>query len=622
MTIAGANYLGDHRCRFVIWAPEKNNMTLQIVHPHLKMIEMKRDQRGYFHAVVNDINPGDQYFFMPGKKGFPDPASYFQPLGVHGPSAVVDHAAFQWRDEAWRGLPFQKLILYEIHVGTFTKQGTFAAIIPLLDELASTGVNAIELMPIAQFPGSRNWGYDAVFPYAVQNSYGGPGGLKALIDACHKKRIAVFLDVVYNHLGPEGNYFLEFGPYFTKKYQTPWGDALNFDGEWSDGVREYFSNNALYWFQNYHVDGLRLDAIHTIFDIGAVPFWELTWHKIKALEQKLGKHFYMTAESDLNSPRVVQFPEAGGFGFTAMWLDDFHHALYVLLDENGKKLYGDFGSLEQMAKAYTDGFVHSGEFVDFRKRRYGASSVSLPGERFISFNQNHDQVGNRVKGERLSMLVSLEKQMIAAAALLLSPYIPMLFMGEEYGDDTPFYYFVSHSDKELIAAVREGRKKEFEKFQWTTEPPDPQDEKTFLNSKLQWKKRKTGHHQSLLQWHKALITLRQRHPALQSFNKNNVRVNIIEEKGLALYRKSDDGNHQLACLFNFSSTEINYTFPPGSWEKILDSKDNKWHDKKIESNNSSPLFSKGNEKIKLLPFSISIYQTKQINNFHSRGSKK
>ncbi|MBU1821504.1 MAG: malto-oligosyltrehalose trehalohydrolase, partial [Bacteroidetes bacterium] len=444
MKQAGAHLRAANECDFTVWAPEKQSMTLHITAPHEQRVAMQKDDMGYFNVLVKGVQPGTRYFFAPnGEKEFPDPASHYQPEGVHGPSEVVDHAAFAWQDKDWRGLPFKDLILYEIHIGTFTSEGTCEAIIPCLDELAATGINAIELMPVSQFAGGRNWGYDGVYPYAVQNSYGGPEGLKKLVDACHSRGIAVFMDVLYNHIGPEGNYFGQYGPYFTDKYSTPWGTAINFDGEWSDGVREYFATNVIHWFDTYHIDGLRLDAVHTIYDTGAVSFWELTRQRIELLQQKIGRTFYLVAESDLNSPRVVKSPEVGGMGFEAQWLDDFHHALYVLLDEKGQERYADFGQMEQLAKAYTDGFVHSGEYVKFRKRKHGASSVGIPGEKFVVFNQNHDQIGNRVGGERLSVLVDFERQKLAAAAVLLSPYVPMLFMGEEYAENTPFFYFVS-----------------------------------------------------------------------------------------------------------------------------------------------------------------------------------
>ena len=609
MRNVGANYLGKGRCKFSIWAPEKKQMKLHLVKPGDRYFEMEKDQWGYFSIDVEGVDDGTEYFFVPeNKKDLPDPASHHQPHGVHGASAVVDHSSFSWRDNGWTGIPFQQLILYELHVGTFTKEGTFEAIIPFLDDIKSVGINALELMPVAQFPGDRNWGYDGVYPYAVQQSYGGPLGLKKLVDACHQKGIAVFLDVVYNHLGPEGNYFPEFGPYFTEHYKVPWGDAINFDGHWSDGVREYFAGNAIHWFKQYHIDGLRIDAIHAIYDFGAVPFWELFHSEIRQLEQQTGRIYYTIAESDLNSPRVVNHPDNGGFGFTGQWLDDFHHALYVLLHPEGKKLYADFGLMSQLAKAYSDGFVHSGEFVRFRKKKYGRSSAGVSADRFIIFTDNHDQAGNRVTGERLSSLIDHERLKIAAAAMLLSPYIPMLFMGEEYSEDAPFWYFVSHSDKELIKAVREGRKKEFAAFKWDTEPADPQDEKTFNDSKLNWSKRNEGDHQRMLKWYSELISLRKNHPALQSFNKNDVQAHAIGENALLLHRQSAGAADHLFAVFNFSEQPLEISLPSGCKEltKVLDSKDPAWTSEQ-PSSSTSPNVVQEKSSIVIPPLGVTAY---------------
>ena len=578
MDIAGAWCSEEGVCRFKVWAPLRSRMALRLLDQKSSSVEMRKDGSGYFVAEVTAA-PGTKYLYVPDEeKSYPDPASQFQPDGVHGPSQIVAHNNYKWNDDSWRGIPLRELVLYELHVGTFTPEGTFDAIIPRLDALSELGVNAIELMPVAQFPGNRNWGYDGAFPYAVQNSYGGPEGLKRLVNACHQKRIAVFLDVVYNHMGPEGNYLAQFGPYFTNQYCTPWGDAINFDGEWSDGVKDYFINNVLFWFEVYHIDGLRLDAIHTIFDANAVSFWDLLYERRRLLEQKLGRHLYLTAESDLNSPKVVKAPEVGGYGFDAQWLDDFHHSLYVILHRKGRERYEDFGAMEQLAKAYTDGFVHSGEYVKFRKRRHGISSAGVPADRFIVFNQNHDQVGNRVKGERLCMLVDTERVKLAAAAVLLSPYIPMLFMGEEYADESPFFYFVSHSDEELVKAVREGRKKEFEDFKGEGEPLDAQDEETYRKSRLQWNKRGAGKHMLVLDWHRQLIALRRSHPVLRNFCKNDIRATVIDEHGLVLHRQTEGGLQHLLCLFNFSDGVLHYTLPANTqeWEKILDSKQDRW----------------------------------------------
>lgn len=592
---------------FRLWAPEKEKMVLHVVKPFDKAFLMQKDEAGYFSVTVPFNENELRYFFKPnGENNFPDPASQFQPEGVHGPSQTIDHNFYKWKDEGWKGLPLHKMIIYELHVGLFTPEGTFEAIIPRLDELKELGVNALELMPVSQFPGSRNWGYDGVYPYAVQNSYGGPNGLKKLVDACHQKNMAVILDVVYNHLGPEGDYFSQFGPYFTKNYCTPWGDALNFDDEWSDGVREYFSENVIHWFQNYHIDGLRCDAIHAIFDNGAVHFWELTNQKLKALEQKTGRTFFLIAESDLNSPRVIKPPGEGGYGFDAQWLDDFHHALYVLINPPDKERYYDFGTIEQLAKAYNEGFVHSGQWVKFRKRKHGASSAGIPGNKFVVFNQNHDQIGNRADGKRLCMLVNVERMKLAAAAILLAPYVPMLFMGEEYADQSPFYYFVSHSDKALIKAVQEGRRKEFEAFGFDKNIPDPQDEQTFLQSKIDWNKRTGGLHQLILQWHTELIRLRRELPALQDFEKTNVEAKIINGSALALFRQSAQTKEKIVCLFNFSETAVHYTIPLANRAtRILDSKERHWMTE--EKAAPHPAKMEAGETITLLPLSTVLY---------------
>lgn len=598
----------DH-WQFNVWAPEKDNMILHIVKPFDTTFSMKKNEEGIFTVDVATREKELQYFFKPGNdKDIPDPASQYQPDGVHGPSQTVDHANYKWSDSNWKVPPLKEWIIYELHVGVFTQEGTFEAIINRLDDLADVGINAIEIMPVAQFPGNRNWGYDGVFPYAVQNSYGGPEGLKKLVDACHQKGIAVVLDVVYNHMGPEGNYLSQFGPYFNSKYHTPWGDAINFDDAWSDGVRNFFSDNVIYWFENFHIDAVRCDAIHAIFDNGAKHFWELTHEKVKALEEKLGKQFYLIAESDLNDPKVVKHPKEGGWGFDAQWLDDFHHGLYTLINLENKQRYYDFGSIEQFAKGFNDGFIHSGEWVKFRKRKYGASSAGIAGSKFIVFNQNHDQVGNRADGKRLNMLIDFERTKLAAAAILLAPYIPMLFMGEEYSDESPFYYFVSHSDKDLIKAVQEGRKKEFEEFGFGDGVPDPQAETTFNNSKLQWHVWKEGHHKIMLDWYKELISLRKKTASLHEFEKKNVHAEVIHEKALALFRNAAGTEESIVCFFNFSEESIDYNFTGKKiGEKIIDSKEGRWL---VDQDNNTSNSAINNKSIRLMPLSVTAYELK------------
>lgn len=558
-------------CHFRVWAPLTHEVTLHLISPDESWHDMARGSDGYFEVELPDCPTDAQYYYvLDGGDDLPDPASHDQPNGVHGPSALVDHGNYQWKDHDWENPPLEELIGYELHVGTFTEQGTFEAIIPRLGDLKSIGINAIELMPIAEFPGSRNWGYDGVFPFAVQHTYGGPEGLKKLVDACHRIGIAVYLDVVYNHLGPEGNYFNRYGPYFTEAYQTPWGAAINFDGPWSDGVRDYFASNALHWFHHYHIDGLRLDAIHAIMDNGAVHVLQYINKHVDQYIQESGKNVYLVAESDLNAPRVIQNSQTGGYGFDAQWLDDFHHALFVLLYPEGKERYEDFGAMEQLAKAYTDGFVHSGEYVKARQRKHGASSAGIPGFKFVAFIQNHDQVGNQKNGARLSSLVSESHLRVAAAALLLSPYIPLLFMGEEYGETRPFLYFTSHSDPKLIARVRAGRKREFNDFFDHEDPPDPQAESSFASCILNWPIRSQGKHGELLEWYKRLIALRQSHAALRNFNKPATQVDVINSHAWALRRQDEFGQSPLLALFNLSGDTIRHTLPANTtWTCLL-----------------------------------------------------
>jgi maltooligosyltrehalose trehalohydrolase len=556
---------------FRVWAPEVKSMKLHIVSPdeHLDLI---KDDHGYFCQHVPSMVAGTKYFLNPDGKGdFPDPRSHYQPDGVHGASEIVSHD-FSWTDNDWKGRSLSDLVIYEIHVGTFTPEGTFDAIIPRLRQLLDVGINAIQLMPVSQFPGDRNWGYDGVFPYAVQNSYGGPLGLKRLVNECHIQGMTVILDVVYNHVGPEGNYLREFGPYFTEHYHTPWGEALNFDGEHSDGVRGYVLDNIEHWFVNYHIDGLRLDAVHAIYDSNAVHILAEINARKESLIKRLGRQFFLIAESDLNDPRVIRSSDVNGYGFDAQWLDDFHHAFYTLLDPKGRQRYSDYGRIEQLAKAFNEGFVFTGEYVEFRKRKYGASSAGLNGNKFIVFSQNHDQVGNRVAGERLTVLVDTNRLKVAAGLLLLSPYVPMLFMGEEYGERAPFLYFVSHSDKALIEAVRKGRKEEFAAFNkhHEQEPLDPLAVETFEDSKLRWDTRNTGEQAELLEWHRQLIGIRQ-HPAMRNCEKSSVLASVVSPGCLAVNRQTSDGRTKLFMVFNFSDQETSITLPFQDNFMIIDS---------------------------------------------------
>ncbi len=574
----GSDYQGKGSCEFTIWAPSHKEVAVQIVSPEKRLLPMQQDKQGYWKTIAEDVEPGTRYFYkIAGETDRPDPASHFQPEGVHEYSEVVDHSKMNWTDAPWSGIPLEEMIIYELHVGTFTPEGTFEAIIPRLSELHEFGVNAVEIMPVAQFPGSRNWGYDGVYHYAVQNSYGGPEGLKKLVDAAHQQGISVILDVVYNHFGPEGNYIGQYGPYFTETYKTPWGSAVNYDDARSDGIRNFFTENALHWFQNYHIDALRLDAIHAIYDLGAKHFLQELADKVTAFSENVGRKLYLIAESDLNDVRVIQEKELGGHGIDAQWSDDFHHCIHTLLTGENIGYYQDFGKCEQLAKAYKESFVYSWQYSANRQRYHGNDASDRPGYQFVVCTQNHDQVGNRMLGERLSNLVSFEALKLAAGALLLAPNIPLLFMGEEYGEESPFLYFVSHTDPELVKAVREGRKKEFADFHLEGEYRDPESLDTFHRSQLKWEKRQEGQHKALLELYQRLIQLRCTVPALKNLDKKNLEASAIEEEKLLFLRR---WNHesQIFCIMNFNDKDVTFkaTLPSGNWQKILESSEPKW----------------------------------------------
>lgn len=490
----GAHFRKEHGCEFRVWAPFAKRVEVLISSPETRPIEMERQERGYYHASIAGVGPGARYRFrLDSRSERPDPASRFQPAGVHEASEVVD-PSFAWRDDHWFGLPLRDYIIYELHVGTFTAEGSFDAVIPRLRDLKELGITAVELMPVAQFPGDRNWGYDGAYPFAVQNSYGGPAGLKRLIDAAHQAGLAVVLDVVYNHLGPEGNYLGEYGPYFTDRYRTPWGHALNFDGPGSDEVRHYFIENALYWQTQFHVDALRLDAVHAIVDNSSVTFLEELAKATRQQSDRLNRRFHLIAESDLNNPRMILPQALGGYGMDAQWNDDFHHCVHVLLTEESHGYYMDFGGIDLFSQVLREGFGYVNQYSPHRDRKHGRMPRWAEPTHFVVYSRNHDQVGNRAAGERLGQLIGFEKLKLAAGTVLLSPFIPLLFMGEEYGEEAPFQYFTSHSDPELAEAVRRGRRAEFAAFHAVGEVPDPQDPATFRRSKLNRELSQKGSH--------------------------------------------------------------------------------------------------------------------------------
>jgi len=573
----GAIYLGNDETRFLVWAPFTDRVEAHIVESQERILLLDKREQGYFEKVTGGVPAGSLYFYrLDGEKEYPDPTSRFQPRGVHGPSQVVS-PDFPWEDSHWPGLSLEKYIIYELHTGTFTPEGTFDAVIERLDTFKELGITSVELMPVTQFPGSRNWGYDGVYPFAVHDSYGEPEGLKRLVNTCHSMGMAVVLDVVYNHLGPEGNHLAEFGPYFTDRYQTPWGAALNFDGAYSDEVRRFFIENALYWITEFHIDALRLDALHAILDISAYTFLEELTASVQRQVEKLGRNIYLIGESAANDARLIRPREYGGYGLDAQWNDDFHHALHVMLTGEKKGYYQDFSTVGQLAKAFREGFIYSGEYSPYRRRRHGTSSKDIPAHRFVVFAQNHDHVGNRAGGERLSQLVSFESLKLAAGIVMLSPFLPLIFMGEEYGETAPFPYFVSHSDPSLIEAVRKGRREEFASFDWQCEIPDPQDVATFLMAKINHGLRAEGWHKVLCDFYHKLIRLRKENAALACLSKNSMEV-VGDESNKTICIRRWQKDSEVVIIYNLSDKEITAAFslPGGMWQKLMDSADKKW----------------------------------------------
>jgi len=563
----GATVRDGGSCEFRVWAPQRERLELHIVTPQERRIPMTRNAAGYHEALVENCSEGTRYCYVLDGNDRPDPASRFQPDGVHAPSAVVGRE-FEWHDAGWKGVELQDLVVYELHVGTFTPEGTFDAMMDKLDALQELGVTAVELLPVAQFPGARNWGYDGVYANAAQNSYGGPLALKRLVDACHQRGMAILLDVVYNHLGPEGNYLSEFGPYFTDRYRTPWGLALNFDGPRSDDVRWYFIHSALQWIDEFHFDGLRVDAVHAIVDHSAEPFLQDLCAALHDRAQKLGRRVHVIAESDLNDPRVITPKDDYGLGFDSQWADDFHHSMHTLLTGEQDGYYEGFPpKVSNLARVLTTGFLYTGQHSSYRGRKYGLQPKTKDGAQFVISLQNHDQVGNRALGERLPSLVSPEKVRLAAAAMILAPFVPMLFMGEEYGETAPFQYFTSHSDPDLIEAVRKGRREEFDDFAWEGEAPDPDAQETFDRSKLDWSLRDDNAHAELRDFYRTLLRLRRETPALRELDLAAVETHADDEQRVLCVRR---GNVLLAFNFADEARTIDVPFGDGNWRPLLE----------------------------------------------------
>jgi maltooligosyltrehalose trehalohydrolase len=544
----------DGSVRWRVWAPRAHQVELVLYEDgQRRTVMMQRETREFFHHTEANVIEGQRYAYrLDGGPERPDPCSLSQPDGVHAPSAVVRPERFTWSDRAWKGVRREDLVFYELHVGTFTPEGTFEAVIPRLQELRELGITAIEIMPVAQFPGGRNWGYDGVLPYAAQNSYGGAHGLQKLVNACHAAGLAVFLDVVYNHSGPEGNYLAEFGPYFTDHYRTPWGMAVNFDGPGSEPVRSFVVDNARMWLEEFHFDGLRLDAVHAIYDLGARHILRDVEEATEGVRRRTGRLIHVIAESDLNDPRLLYPPERGGYGLAGQWSDDFHHAVHAFLTGERRGYYQDFGAAEQLARALTHPFLYAGDYSPHRDRRHGAPPQGLTGDRFVVCLQNHDQVGNRARGDRLSALLGdPAKQRLASSLLLLSPHLPLLFMGEEYGEDNPFPFFCSFGDHELIEAVREGRKREFAELVGQGSVPDPQAEETFASARLSWSWPEGTPRAGLRRLHQDLLAARREWPALRDFQHRTTRLLPDPESGPVLELLRGKEGH-LRAFFNLS----------------------------------------------------------------------
>ena len=584
--------------RFEVWAPRAAKMAVEVNSVRFAM--NGPDSDGMWSCDVHAAQPGDDYGFLidDDPQVYPDPRSLWQPNGVHARSRVYDQHAFAWQCALFQPPPLSSALIYELHIGTFTKEGTFDAAIGKLRHLVELGVTHVELMPVAAFAGHHGWGYDGVALYAVYEAYGGPDGLKRFVDAAHQLGLAVLLDVVYNHFGPVGNYTGKYGDYVTESHHTPWGGAVNLDRAGSREVRRFFCDNALMWMREYRIDGLRLDAVHAYVDNSAVHLLEQLAMEKETLEATLGRRMVLIAESDLNDPRIVTAPEAGGFGIDAQWSDDFHHALFALLvREKETGYYSDFGSMEQLAKALENTFVFDGEYSDYRQHPHGKSAAHLSQHRFLGYIQNHDQVGNRAVGERLQVSVGFDRARVAAALVLTAPFVPMIFQGEEWAASTPFQYFANHEDPEMARLVSAGRKREFEAFGWSPDAiPDPEKKETFLNSRLDWNEFDEGQHAVMLQWYRRLIQLRKSTSSLNDGHPGNTRVRFDSDaQWMAMIRG------HITVLCNLATENLAYN-TDGEIEILLASSDATFRDGALQ----------------VAPDSVVIF--KQTPSAHSSGS--
>jgi maltooligosyltrehalose trehalohydrolase len=513
--------------RLRVWAPNAARLELALGDERRPMT---REDGGWWGGEWPDIGAGTDYAFsIDGGPPLPDPRTRWQPHGVHGTSRVVDPDAYQWADDGWKPPALSDAVVYELHVGTFSPAGTFDGAIEHLPALAHLGITHVEVMPVNAFPGARGWGYDGVALFAPHEPYGGPEGFKRFVNACHGHGLAVILDVVYNHFGPDGNYLPQFGPYLTDRYVTPWGDAVNLDGPGSDEVRRFFIDNACQWLDEYHVDGLRLDAVHAFVDLSAVHFLEELAAEVRALSGRLRRQKVLIAESDLNDPRLLRPVDQGGYGLDAAWSDDFHHAVHVALTGERDGYYGDFDGLPDIVRALERIYVYDWRYSPARDRRHGRPADGLAPDRFVVFAQNHDQVGNRAAGQRLAHLVTPDALRVAATLVLAGPFVPLLFQGEEWAASSPFLYFTDHVDRDLGAAVTEGRRREFAAFGWAPDAvPDPQDPGTFRRSILDRTEQDRSPHREILEWHRRLVQLRRTLPGLRDGRRPAVRWDPVE----------------------------------------------------------------------------------------------
>jgi maltooligosyltrehalose trehalohydrolase len=518
-----------------VWAPRATRVEIELPRER-RPLEPRA--RGYWVLAGPQLDPGTRYRLrLDGGLPLPDPRSGSQPEGVHGPSEWLEQGSFAWTDHDFVPRPLSHAVIYELHVGTFSAAGTFVGAIEHLDYLVDLGVTHVELMPVVEFPGKRGWGYDGVALFAPHRAYGTPDDLKRLVEACHARGLGAILDVVYNHLGPDGNYLGHFGPYFTNEYATPWGAAMNFDGWGSDEVRRFFCDNALYWLDDYRFDGLRLDAVHAFHDRSAIPFLEQLSREVHELEQKAGRTKILIAESDLNDPRLIRSSEAAGLGLDAQWSDDFHHALHALFTQERSGYYADFGELGDLVLALQQGYVYAGRYSEYRRRSHGRALGAVPLNRLLGYLQNHDQVGNRALGDRIGRTLTVPQLELAAALVLTAPFVPMIFQGEEWNATSPFCYFTDHTDAELGAAVRAGRRREFAAFGWAPDDvPDPQAADTFARSKLRWEELEAPEHARIHAWYRALIRLRSVEPSLTSSERPEVQIDPVAPRLVSMRR--------------------------------------------------------------------------------------